>query len=86
MKRRALPTQAWIDEAIDYLGPLPSGPYFLVIVDCFNRYKKNKITKSIGTLETIDMLKEIFFRLGIPVSITADNGRQFIVTISKILF
>ena len=77
MKRRTLPMQAWIDVAIDFLGPLPSEHYLLVIVDYFSRYKEIKITKSINATDTIEIPKEIFSRVGIPVSITADNGRQF---------
>lgn len=44
MRRRELPAKPWIDVAIDYLGPLPSGHYLLVIVDYFSRYKEVKIT------------------------------------------
>lgn len=78
MKRRELPTQAWVDTAVDFLGPLPSGDYLFVIIDYFSRYKEIKIMKSISSKDTINVLKEIFSRLGIPVSITCDNGRQFI--------
>lgn len=78
MKRRELPTQAWLDVAIDFLGPLPSGHYLLVIIDYYSRYKEIKIMKSISSKDTIEVLKEIFSRLGIPTSITCDNGRQFV--------
>lgn len=77
MKRRELPAESWIDVAIDFLGPLPSGHYFLVIVDYFSRYKEIKIMTSVTSANTIAVLKEIFSRLGFPVSITADNGKQF---------
>lgn len=77
MRRRELPAQPWVDVAVNYLRPLPTGHYLFVIVDYFSRYKEIKITKCISAAETIDFLKEIFSRLGIPVSITADNGRQF---------
>lgn len=78
MKRRELPSQAWIDVAIDFLGPLPSGHYLFIIINYFSRYKEIKIMKSITSRETIIVLKEIFSRLGIPISVTADNGRQFV--------
>lgn len=78
LKRRNLPDQAWQDIAIDYLGPLPSGHYLLVVVDYYSRYKEIKSTKSITTTDTTKILKDIFSRLGIPLTITADNGRQFI--------
>lgn len=77
MRRRQLPVQPWIDVAVDFLGPLPSGHYLFVIIDYFSRYKEVKITKTTDSAYTINTLKEIFSRLGIPVSITADNGPQF---------
>ncbi|CAH1972262.1 unnamed protein product [Acanthoscelides obtectus] len=78
MKRRELPTESWIDVAVDFLGPLPSGHYLFVVIDYFSRYKEIKVMKSITASNTVSCLKEIFSRLGFPVSITADNGKQFI--------
>lgn len=77
MKRRELPIGPWVDVAVDFLGPLPSGEYLFVIIDYFSRYKEIKIMKSITAKNTIEVLKEIFSRLGLPVSITSDNGKQF---------
>lgn len=77
MKRRELPVQAWIDVAVDFLGPLPSGHYLFVIIDYYSRYKEIKVMTSITATETIKILKEIFSRLGNPVTLTADNGKQF---------
>lgn len=78
LKRRELPSQPWIDIAIDLLGPLPSGDYLLVVVDYYSRYKDIKICRDISSKEMIRLLREIFSRLGYPVSITADNGKQFV--------
>lgn len=77
MKRRELPSQPWVDVAVDFLGPLPSGHHLFVIIDYFSRYKEIKVMKSITSQETIGVLKEIFSRVGVPVSMTSDNGRQF---------
>lgn len=77
MKRRELPAQPWVDIAIDFLGPLPSSHHLLVVIDFFSRYKEIKIMKSIMTKDVTSELKEIFSRLGIPASVTADNGPQF---------
>lgn len=77
MKRRELPTEAWVDVALDFLGPLPNNHYLLVIIDYFSRYKEIKIMTTITASTTIKVLQEIFSRLGYPKSITADNGRQF---------
>ena len=78
MKRRELPKAPWLDVAIDLLGPLPTGEYSFVIVDYYSRYKEVKIMKIITSSQIIQVLKEIFSQLGYPVSMTADNGRQFV--------
>lgn len=78
MKRRELPFAPWMDIAMDLLGPLPSHDYLLVVVDYYSRYKEVKITKTITSTQIIKLLKEIFSRLGYPLSITADNGKQFV--------
>ncbi|XP_055543277.1 uncharacterized protein K02A2.6-like [Wyeomyia smithii] len=78
MKRRELPSAPWHHLAIDYLGPLPSGHYLLVVVDYFSRYIEVEVTKKTDSAETIKRLDPIFARFGNPFSITADNGRQFI--------
>lgn len=78
MQRRKLPMGPWIDIAIDFMGPLPSGEYILVVVDYFSRYLEVEILKKITATETIARLNKIFTRLGYPRTITLDNGRQFI--------
>lgn len=77
LKRRELPLEPWMDVAMDFLGPLPTGDYLFVVIDYFSRYKEIKIMNNITTDKTITVLKDIFSRLGYPLSITADNGRQF---------
>lgn len=77
MKRREFPDGPWKDLAIDFLGPLPSGHFIFVVIDYYSRYFEIKIMISITTKHTIDELREIFSRFGIPYSITADNGPQF---------
>lgn len=78
MKRRELPKIPWSAIAIDFMGPLPSQEYLLVVVDYFSRYKEVKIMRSITAKDTIQRLEEIFVRLGFPQTITLDNGRQFV--------
>lgn len=77
LKPRELPIEPWVDVAIDLMGPLPSNDYIFVIVDYYSRYKDVKICRSITSTDIIGHLKEIFSRYGNPVSITADNGKQF---------
>lgn len=78
MKRRPLPSRPWIDVAIDFLGPLPTGEYLLVIIDYYSRYKEIEVMTRITARDTIDRLHKIFTRLGFPVTLTLDNARQFI--------
>lgn len=77
MRRRQLPSKPWIDVAIDFMGPLPSGENLLVVVDYFSRYKEVEIMRQITAEEAITRLHRIFTRLGFPVTITLDNARQF---------
>ncbi|XP_055644759.1 uncharacterized protein K02A2.6-like [Toxorhynchites rutilus septentrionalis] len=69
MKRRELPVKPWIDVALDFLGPLPTGEYLLVVIDYYSRYKEIEVMKHITAEETITRLH---------VTITLDNARQFI--------
>lgn len=78
MNRKELPSQPWQHLAIDYLGPLPSGHYIFVLVDYYSRFIEVKVMTKIDSTKTIKSMKEIFSRFGLPVSITADNGKQFI--------
>ena len=78
MKRTELPTQPWQDLAADLLGPLPTGEYLLVVVDYFSRFFEVAITKSVTSGKMINCLEEMFATHGLPLSIKADNGRQFV--------
>ncbi|XP_055604888.1 uncharacterized protein K02A2.6-like [Uranotaenia lowii] len=78
MHRRQMPLKAWVDVALDFLGPLPSGEYLLVIVDYYSRYKEIEVMSQITAKETTIRLHKIFTRLGFPVTITLDNARQFV--------
>lgn len=78
MIRKELPAQAWIDVAIDFLGPLPTNEYTLTIVDYYSRYMEIEIMTSITAKSTINRLDKMFVRLGYPRTITLDNGRQFV--------
>ncbi|XP_055600154.1 uncharacterized protein K02A2.6-like [Uranotaenia lowii] len=78
MERRPLPNGPWIDIALDFMGPLPSGEYLLVVIDYYSRYKEVEIMKHITAEDTINRLRKIFTRLGYPVTITLDNAKQFL--------
>lgn len=77
LKSTELPSEPWQHIAIDFLGPLPSGHYLLVVIDYYSRFFEVEVMKKIDSSETIKVLKVIFARFGIPHSIKADNGPQF---------
>lgn len=76
--RSKLPDQPWQHVAADFLGPLPSNDYLLVVVDYYSRFIEIEIMRKIDTSDTIKRLNVMFARFGYPVSITADNGRQLV--------
>lgn len=78
MSRHKLPSEPWQHLAIDFCGPLPSGHHLFVIVDYYSRFLEIEIMTKIDSAETIKRLKKIFARFGLPLSITSDNGRQFV--------
>lgn len=73
-----LPSGPWEDIALDFLGPLPSGHSVLVIIDYYSRYYEIAILKSTTAEKTVETLKVIFARHGLPLTVHSDNGPQFI--------
>ncbi|XP_055522753.1 uncharacterized protein K02A2.6-like [Wyeomyia smithii] len=78
MTRRPLPDRPWVDIAIDFLGPMPSSEYILVVIDYYSRYMKLEIMSKITAEETIKRLGRIFRIWGPPRTITLDNAKQFV--------
>ncbi|XP_062557522.1 uncharacterized protein K02A2.6-like [Armigeres subalbatus] len=78
MQRRLLPEKPWVDIAIDFLGPMPTGEYILVVIDYYSRYMVIEIMNKITAQETIGRLKRIFLVWGPPRTITLDNAKQFV--------
>lgn len=78
MIRRQLPDRPWIDIAIDFLGPMPSAEYILVVIDYYSRYMELEVMNKITAQETIKRLKRIFRIWGPPRTITLDNAKQFV--------
>lgn len=78
LKMTELPSKPWQHIAIDFCGPLPSGHHLFVIVDYYSRFTEVELMDKIDSARAIAKLKIIFARFGFPLSITADNGRQFV--------
>lgn len=73
-----LPNGPWQYLAIDLLGPLPTGHYVFVIVDYYSRFYEIEIMKDTTSPKVIESLENMFCRHGLPISITSDNGPQFV--------
>lgn len=78
MMRRQLPDRPWVDIAIDFLGPMPSAEYILVVIDYYSRYMELEVMSKITAQETIRRLRRIFRIWGPPRTITLDNAKQFV--------
>ena len=51
---------------------------FLVVVDAFSKWPEVVVMKDSDALHTIEALREIFSRWGIPRQLVTDNGPQFV--------
>lgn len=78
MQRTRMPTKAWSEVAIDFLGPLPNGYSLLVLIDYFSRFVEVIAMKSTTAELTVKALFETFSRFGIPNILRSDHGPQFI--------
>ena len=79
LKRTELPSGPWQHISADLMTPsLPSGDHLLVVVDYYSRYMEVEVLRSTTADKIIASLKKIFLTHGLPVSITTDNGPQFI--------
>ncbi|XP_055614139.1 uncharacterized protein K02A2.6-like [Uranotaenia lowii] len=66
----------WGRVHIDYAGPI-GGDYFLLVIDSFTKWPEIVRTSSITSTATINILRELFARFGIPTTLVSDNGPQF---------
>ncbi len=71
------PTTAWQRIHIDFAGPFMKRMFF-IIVDAHSKWPEVCIMKSTTAEKTVQALREIFSRNGIPDQIVSDNGPQFI--------
>lgn len=75
--QRRLPTVPWQDIAIDFKEGLADGQSLLVVVCYTTRFIQVEPMKPATAQRVIAALLRMFSGLGIPRSITADNGPQF---------
>ena len=70
-------TAPWQRIHIDYAGPFQNS-MFLVVVDAHSKWPEVIPVSSITSSSTIDVLRDLFARFGIPEQIVSDNGAQFV--------
>ena len=62
---------------MDFLRPLPSAEYLMVVIDEYSRFPEVEIVTSTSVRSTIPKLHVIFARQGIPDVLKSDNGPLF---------
>ncbi|KAI2647439.1 Transposon Tf2-9 polyprotein [Labeo rohita] len=70
-----LPARPWQQVAADIFQW--EGGHYLVVVDYFSRYIEVANLPKLVTATTVERLKVIFARFGIPETLLTDNGPQF---------
>ncbi|XP_055543126.1 uncharacterized protein K02A2.6-like [Wyeomyia smithii] len=78
MQRTRMPTKAWSELAVDFLGPLPNEHYLLVLIDYFSRFVEVVIMRQTLAELAVQALYETFCRFGFPDILRSDHGPQFI--------
>ncbi|XP_065095623.1 uncharacterized protein K02A2.6-like [Ochlerotatus camptorhynchus] len=61
---------------VDFVG-LIEGEYYLFAIDSFSKWPEIIQTTRITSAASISILRGLFARLGMPVSLVSDNGTQF---------
>ena len=77
VKPSTLPTSVWTELSIDFLGPMPDGSYFMVIIDDYSRFPVVENLQNISAKSVIPRLENIFATFGIPLTVKSDNGAPF---------
>ncbi|KAJ8357039.1 hypothetical protein SKAU_G00198330 [Synaphobranchus kaupii] len=70
-------TRHAVAEDTDFAGPF-EGHMFLVVVDAHSKWPEVKLMGSTTTSKTIQALRGLFSRHGLPEVLVSDNGPQFI--------
>ena len=72
-----LPSSPWQDIGIDYLGPLDSGHYILVVIDYYSRFYEIEMSKKTTSEKVIETLERMFAMHGFPRTLRSDNAANF---------
>ncbi|XP_061196633.1 uncharacterized protein K02A2.6-like [Saccostrea echinata] len=71
------PQRAWQRIHVDFAGPF-QGNMFFVVVDAFSKWPEVVQMSTTTADRTVDVLRRIFSRNGLPDQLVSDNGPQFV--------
>ncbi|XP_018578593.1 uncharacterized protein K02A2.6 [Anoplophora glabripennis] len=72
-----LETKVWNRIHIDFCGPIRN-KMFLIIIDAYSKWLECIEMKTMTTEETIEKMREVVARYGLPNVLVSDNGRQLV--------
>ncbi|XP_061892219.1 uncharacterized protein K02A2.6-like [Entelurus aequoreus] len=70
------PGSPWQRIHVDFAGPF-EGHMFLVVVDAYSKWPEVQVMKTTTTEKTVQALRSMFARNGVPETLVSDNGPQF---------
>lgn len=70
------PTSPWQRVHIDYAGPI-FDKMLLVVVDAYSKWPEVFPIKNATSTMTVELLRTLFSRTGLPEQLVSDNGTQF---------
>ena len=70
------PDSPWARIHVDFAGPF-LGKMFLVVIDAHSKWPEVIMMNSTTSLRTIEELRSLFGRYGLPEQLVSDNGSQF---------
>ena len=68
------PTAPWQRIHVDYAGPFLDR-MFLVVVDAYSKWSEVFIVKNATSTKTVEVLRTLFARTGLPERLVSDNGQ-----------
>ena len=80
MKPTELPAGPWQSISADLMS-LPSGDCLFVVVDYYSRYFEVDVLRTTTADKIVRSLMKMFLTHGLPLSITTDNGPQFLSSV-----
>ncbi|XP_055920739.1 uncharacterized protein K02A2.6-like [Eupeodes corollae] len=70
------PSTPWQRVHVDFAGPFFE-KYFLIVVDAHSKWPEIFQMNSMKAARTIEVLRDLFARYGLPVTLVSDNGPTF---------